>query len=75
MMSRQVDNPSPVPPLPEASGPEMMPFHPDPNRTIRAAERLLAQQGLIEPGDNLVIMSDVRARDALVDCIQLRTVK
>src|SRR6184192_1230779 len=50
-------------------------FSADPNATIEAAERHLRDAGLTSPGDNLVIISDVRARDALVDCVQLRTAK
>jgi pyruvate kinase len=50
-------------------------FTDDPNATIEAAERYLRAQKLIQSGDNLVIISDVRAGSALVDCVQLREVK
>ena len=50
-------------------------FTKDPNATIEAAEKYLRDQKLIEPNDNLVIISDVRAGSALVDCVQLREVK
>jgi pyruvate kinase len=50
-------------------------FSDDPNATIEAAQKYLRDQKLTTTGDNLVIVSDVRARDALVDCVQLRTVK
>jgi pyruvate kinase len=50
-------------------------FTDDPNDTIEAAERFLREAHLTEPNDILVIISDVRAREALVDCVQLRTVK
>jgi pyruvate kinase len=54
--------------------PVLIDFTEDPNATIEAAERCLRDKKLIEPGDNLVIISDVRAGSALVDCVQLREV-
>src|SRR5213082_2874015 len=50
-------------------------FSDDPNVTIETAQKYLRDQRLTSAGDNLVIISDVRARDALVDCVQLRTAK
>jgi len=50
-------------------------FSDDPNVTIDTAQKYLRDQKLTTAGDNLVIISDVRARDALVDCVQLRVVK
>jgi pyruvate kinase len=50
-------------------------FSDDPNVTIETAQKYLRDQKMTSPGDNLVIISDVRAKEALVDCIQLRTVK
>jgi pyruvate kinase len=50
-------------------------FSEDPNATIEAAEKLLRDQRLAASGDNLVILSDLRAADALVDCVQLRAAK
>ncbi len=50
-------------------------FTEDPNATIEAAEKYLRKAKLISPNDNLVIISDVRAGEALVDCVQLRQVK
>jgi pyruvate kinase len=55
--------------------PILIEFTDDPNRTIDAAEKYLREAKLTEPGDNLVILSDVRAGDELVDCVQLRPVK
>jgi pyruvate kinase len=55
--------------------PVMMEFTDDPNRTIELAMKHLRDEKLTEPGDNLVILSDIRAGEALVDCVQLRTVK
>jgi pyruvate kinase len=49
-------------------------FTEDPNATIEAAEKYLRTAKLIVPNDNLVIISDVRAGQALVDCVQLREV-
>ena len=50
-------------------------FTGDPNATIAAAEECLRQQKLAMPGDHLVIITDLRADDGLVDCVQLRTAK
>jgi pyruvate kinase len=50
-------------------------FSDDPNVTIETAQKYLRDQKLTTSGDNLVVISDVRARDALVDCVQLRTAK
>jgi pyruvate kinase len=55
--------------------PARIEFSDDPNVTIETAQKYLRDQKLTTPGDNLVIISDVRARDALVDCVQLRTSK
>ena len=50
-------------------------FTDDPNATINAAEKYLRENRCTELGDNLVIISDVRAHDALIDCVQLRQAK
>jgi pyruvate kinase len=50
-------------------------FTEDPNATIEAAEKYLRDAKLVVPNDNLVVISDVRAGQALVDCVQLRQVK
>ena len=55
--------------------PMRMDFTEDPNATIEAAEKYLRERKLISPNDNLVIISDLRAGKALVDCVQLRPVK
>ena len=49
-------------------------FTGDPNATIEAAEKYLRNAKLIVPNDNLVIISDILAGQALVDCVQLREV-
>jgi pyruvate kinase len=48
-------------------------FTNDPNKTIAAAEEFLGKNKLAAPGDQLVIVSDLRAGETLVDCVQLRT--
>jgi pyruvate kinase len=50
-------------------------FSDDPNVTIETAAKFLREQKLISRGDNLVVISDVRARDERIDCVLLRTVK
>jgi pyruvate kinase len=55
--------------------PHRIEFSDDPNDTIETAEKLLRDQRLTTPGDNLIITSDVLARDERIDCVQLRTVK
>ena len=47
-------------------------FSDDPNATIEAAEKYLRESNLTSPDDNLVIISDLRAGDTLVDTVQLR---
>lgn len=48
-------------------------FTKDPNTTIEAAEKILRDNKLAAPGDQLVIVSDLAAGETLVDCVQLRT--
>ena len=55
--------------------PVQLEFTEDPNATIEAAEKFLRETKLAAPGDQLVIISDVRAGESLVDCVQLRTAK
>ena len=55
--------------------PILLDFTDDPNRTIESAVKRLRDEKLTEPNDNLVILSDIRAGEALVDCVQLRQVK
>ena len=50
-------------------------FTEDPNLTIETAAKYLRTARLSVPKDNLVILSDIRAGKALVDCVQLRQVK
>jgi pyruvate kinase len=51
-------------------------FTDDPNATIEAAEKFLRETKLTAPGDQLVIISDVRTgEDRIIDSVQLRTAK
>ena len=47
-------------------------FADDPNVTIEAAIKYLREARLTEPGDNLVILSDMLGGRDKVDCVQLR---
>jgi pyruvate kinase len=55
--------------------PLLIDFTEDPNVTIETATKYLRTARLTAPKDNLVIISDIRAGKALVDCVQLRQVK
>jgi pyruvate kinase len=55
--------------------PVQIKFTDDPNATIEGAEKYLRDAGLTLPGDNLVIISDLRAGETLVDTVQLRTAR
>ncbi|MBA2623821.1 MAG: pyruvate kinase [Chthoniobacterales bacterium] len=55
--------------------PVLLPFTDDPNSTIEAAEKYLCDAGLTKAGDNLVVLSDLRAGGAQVDSIQVRQAK
>ncbi len=54
--------------------PILLEFTGDPNVTIDAAEEHLRTANWINPNDNLIVLSDVRAGQELVDCVQLRPV-
>src|SRR4051812_29269821 len=53
--------------------PIMLPFADDPNATIEAAVKYLRDKKLTEPGDNLIVLSDLLGGADKVDSIQLRT--
>lgn len=55
--------------------PILIKFTDDPNETIEAALKYLRNAKLTEPGDNLVVLSDMLARGLKVDCVQLRQAK
>src|SRR6266576_2069935 len=50
-------------------------FTNDPNATIEAAESFLRRTRLTAPGDQLVIIGDLRAGKERIDSVQLRTAK
>ncbi|MEY2484418.1 MAG: pyruvate kinase [Verrucomicrobiota bacterium] len=50
-------------------------FTDDPNATIEAAAEFLRDNKLTTPGDQLVIITDLRAGEDRIDSVQLRTVK
>jgi pyruvate kinase len=52
----------------------LLPFDPNPNRTIGAAQSELLRKGLVKSGDRLVILSDLLAGEERFDSIQLRVV-
>ena len=54
--------------------PILIEFTDNPDETVAAALKYLRSQKLTEPGDNLVILSDMLASGLKVDCVQLRTV-
>lgn len=54
--------------------PVYLPFDPNPNRTIGAAQNYLVEKGLAKTGDHLVIVSDLLAGEERFDSVQLRVV-
>jgi len=55
--------------------PILIEFTDDPNETVEAALKQLRARKLTEPGDNLIVLSDMLAGDLKVDCVQLRPAK
>ena len=55
--------------------PVMLEFAQDPNVTIEAAIKYLREEKLTEPGDNLIVLSDMLGGQDKVDCVQLRQAK
>jgi pyruvate kinase len=55
--------------------PVLLEFAEDPNATIEAAEKYLRENKRATPGDQLVIISDVRAGASFADAVQLRSAK
>jgi pyruvate kinase len=53
--------------------PVLLNFAEDPNTTIEAAEKYLHENKLAAAGDQLVVISDVRAGASFADAVQLRT--
>lgn len=54
--------------------PIVMPFNLVPEHTIADAEKLLLQRGLVQVGDQLIVLTDVMAGGERFDSIQLRRV-
>lgn len=54
--------------------PHLMPFASDPDATIENAIAQLRRLGRIQPGDKLIVATDILSQDRLVDSVQLRTV-
>jgi pyruvate kinase len=50
-------------------------FSDDPETTILRAENLLRENGLLAKGDQVVIISDILARDKLINAVQMRLVE
>ena len=55
--------------------PVMLEFAQDPNVTIESAIKYLSDQKLTDPGDNLIVLSDMLGGRDKVDCVQLRQAK
>lgn len=55
--------------------PFLIEFSTDPETNIRRAEKLLLDRKLLEQGDQIVIVSDIRAREKLVNAVQMRLVE
>lgn len=55
--------------------PFVIDFHDDPETTIQAAEQVLTSQKLLKKGDQVVIISDILARDKLINAVQMRLVE
>ncbi len=55
--------------------PYFMQLASDPNETIENATSLLYREGMVKPGDKLIVATDIISHDRLVDSVQLRTVR
>jgi pyruvate kinase len=54
--------------------PIVMPFGSTPEESVKKAEELLLQRGLLKEGDQLIVMSDIIEGDEKFDSIQLRKI-
>jgi hypothetical protein len=53
----------------------VVPFEPEaPDKTIDSAIAALLQQGTLERGHTIVIISSISAGDSMVDAVQMRTI-
>ncbi len=55
--------------------PLVIEFSDDPEATILRAEKLLRDRQLLSKGDQIVIISDILARDKLINAVQMRLVE
>jgi pyruvate kinase len=55
--------------------PWLMPLSSDPDATIENAIAVLRKAGRVQPGDKLVVATDLLSQNRLFDSVQLRTVK
>lgn len=55
--------------------PLLIEFSSDPEVTIQNAEKLLLKRNLLSRGDQVVIVSDILARDKLINAVQMRLVE
>jgi pyruvate kinase len=55
--------------------PHVIQFSDDPETTILRAEQVLLDRGLLAKGDQVVIISDILARDKLINAVQMRIVE
>jgi pyruvate kinase len=55
--------------------PQVIEFSADPEITILRAERFLLERKLLAKGDQVVIISDILARDKLINAVQMRLVE
>jgi pyruvate kinase len=55
--------------------PHVIQFSDDPEITILRAEESLLERGLLAKGDQVVIISDILARDKLINAVQMRIVE
>lgn len=55
--------------------PLLIEFSDDPETTIRKAEEVLLERNLLAKGDQVVIISDILARDKVINAVQMRLVE
>jgi hypothetical protein len=55
--------------------PHVIQFSEDPEVTILRAQRSLLERELLAKGDQVVIISDILARDKLINAVQMRIVE
>lgn len=55
--------------------PHVIQFSQDPEVTILRAEQSLLRRDLLAKGDQVVIISDIFARDKLINAVQMRIVE